>query len=389
MDSDIPPKIETKLYVGMSEMQKEWYVRVLKNDMASLNALGGPEKTKLMNVLMQLRKVCNHPYLFEGAEPGPPYIDGPHLYQNSGKMAMLAKLLVKLKQQDSRVLIFSQMTRMLDIIEDYMIYAGYLYARIDGQSDGETRDAAMAAFNAPKSPLFVMLLSTRAGGLGINLQTADIVILYDSDWNPQVDLQAQDRAHRIGQKKTVRVFRLITDETVDVKVIERAERKLFLDAAVIQQGRLAEKHGNSLSKNELMSMVKFGADEILKNKGGTITDEDIDKLLSAGEKRTEEETEKMKSEMAKHTLANFAINLDEIDRNAANSSVFDFEGENWKKKRKDGPDGLGDSGGLFINLPQREKKGRKSYDADSYFKELMGVRDSDWPCLTLLLVYIW
>ena len=93
----------------------------------------------------------------------------------------------------------------------------------------------MDEFNAPDSPKFCFILSTRAGGLGINLATADVVILYDSDWNPQADLQAEDRAHRIGQKKTVRVFRLITENTVDEKIMERAERKLLLDAIVIQQ----------------------------------------------------------------------------------------------------------------------------------------------------------
>jgi SWI/SNF-related matrix-associated actin-dependent regulator of chromatin subfamily A member 5 len=115
------------------------------------------------------------------------------------------------------------------------------------------------------SEKFCFLLSTRAGGLGINLQTADTVILYDSDWNPQVDLQAMDRAHRIGQTKEVRVFRLVTEKSVEEKVVERADRKLFLDAAVIQQGRLAEKHAQ-LSKSEVLNMVRFGADEIMNSK---------------------------------------------------------------------------------------------------------------------------
>lgn len=157
---------------------------------------------------------------------GPPYTDGPHLWENSGKMQLLDKLLAKVKEQGSRVLLFSQvgedrvsddqMTRMLDILEDYMRIKGYEYCRIDGQTtvglkmgdhtQGEEREARMDAFNAPDSTKFCFLLSTRAGGLGINLATADVVILYDSDWNPQADLQAEDRAHRIGQKKLVRVF---------------------------------------------------------------------------------------------------------------------------------------------------------------------------------------
>ena len=135
---------------------------------------------------MQLRKCCNHPYLFAGAEPGPPFFTGDHLVDNAGKMVLLDRLLPKLQARGSRVLVFSQMTRMLDILEDYCLYRGHQYCRIDGNTDGEARDSAIETFNAPGSPKFVFLLSTRAGGLGINLATADTVILYDSDWNPQV-----------------------------------------------------------------------------------------------------------------------------------------------------------------------------------------------------------
>ena len=126
-----------------------------------------------------VRKVCNHPYLFDGAEAGPPFTDGPHIWENSGKMLLLNKLLPKLKAQGSRVLIFCQMTRLLDILEDYLRLVGHQYCRIDGNTDGEKRDSQMEEFNAPGSPKFCFLLSTRAGGLGINLATADIVILYD------------------------------------------------------------------------------------------------------------------------------------------------------------------------------------------------------------------
>ncbi len=112
-------------------------------------------------------------------------------------MVILDKLLIKLKEQGSRVLIFSQMTRMLDILEDYCIWRNFEYCRLDGQTSHEDRQASIDAYNSPDSTKFLFMLSTRAGGLGINLATADIVILYDSDWNPQVDLQATDRAHRI------------------------------------------------------------------------------------------------------------------------------------------------------------------------------------------------
>jgi SWI/SNF-related matrix-associated actin-dependent regulator of chromatin subfamily A member 5 len=354
---DLPPKKETKLYVGLTDMQQTWYTKILQKDAHELNALGGPDRVRLLNILMQLRKCCNHPYLFDGAESGPPYTDGPHIWENSGKMQLMHKLLPKLKENGSRVLIFSQMTRVLDILEDYCRLVGYEYCRLDGNTDGERRDAQMDEFNSEHSPKFCFLLSTRAGGLGINLATADVVILYDSDWNPQVDLQAQDRAHRIGQKKPVHVFRFVTEGTVEEKIIERADRKLFLDAAVIQQGRLAEQHA-SLEKEEIMKMVRFGADQILNCKGGTYTDEDIDALIARGEERTIAMQAKLQTDV-KHNLANFTLLADDeivID-------TFSFGGKNYREDSKK-------NFGNFITLPQRERK--RNYDVNEYFRDMQG-----------------
>lgn len=355
--TSLPPKKETKLFIGLTEMQQDWYKRVLRKDAHELNALGGPSHARLQNVLMHLRKVCNHPYLFDGAEEGPPFTDGPHIWENSGKMLLMNKLLPKLKAKGSRVLIFSQMTRILDILEDYLRLVGYLYCRIDGNTDGEKRDSQMEEFNAPGSPQFVFLLSTRAGGLGINLATADIVILYDSDWNPQVDLQAMDRAHRLGQTKPVQVFRFISEGTVEEKIIERADKKLFLDAAVIQQGRLAEQNAK-LNKTDLMQMVKFGADQIISGKKGAYTDEDIDALIAKGEKKTDEMQANLTKD-AQHNLASFTLTG---DMEGSTKDTFDFGGENYRDKRKDGS--------LFIDMGTRERK-RAKYDVNEYYKEMM------------------
>jgi SWI/SNF-related matrix-associated actin-dependent regulator of chromatin subfamily A member 5 len=362
VEKDLPPKKEIKLYIGLSAMQKEWYRRVLTKDIAALNALGGPDKTRLLNVLMQLRKVCNHPYLFEGAEFGPPYIDGPHIWESCGKMILLDKLLTRLLATGSRVLIFSQMTRMLDILEDYIRYKRYEYCRIDGNTSGEMREEMMDTFQEEGSTKFVFLLSTRAGGLGINLTTADTVIIYDSDFNPQMDLQAMDRAHRIGQKKEVRVFRFITEGTVEEKIIERADRKLFLDAAVIQQGRLTEQLSNNMNKNELMRMVKFGADAILTNQGGDFTDDDIETLLARGEQRTEDIKGKLQTE-AQHTLANFSVQMEDP---AKSMNLFEFAGENFLNGDGDGND-KGDAGRLSLGLELGTRERRRSnYDMINY-----------------------
>ncbi|ONK63429.1 uncharacterized protein A4U43_C07F15060 [Asparagus officinalis] len=162
------------------------------------------------------------------------------------------------------------MTRLLDILEDYLMFRAYQYCHIDGNTGGEERDAKIEAFNQPGSSKFIFLLSTRVGGLGINLATVDIVILYDSDWNPQVDLQAQHRAHRIGQKKEVQVFCFCTEYPIEEKVIERAYKKLPFDALVIQQGRLAEQ--KTVNKDVLLQMVRFGAEMVFSSKDNTLTD---------------------------------------------------------------------------------------------------------------------
>jgi len=165
-------------------MQVKWYQKILEKDIDAVNgAVGKREsKTRLLNIVMQLRKCCNHPYLFEGAEPGPPYTTDEHLIFNSGKMVMLDKLLKRMKDQGSRVLIFSQMSRQLDIMEDYCQFREYKYCRIDGSTAHEDRIQAIDDYNKPDSEKFIFLLTTRAGGLGINLTSADIVVLYDSDW---------------------------------------------------------------------------------------------------------------------------------------------------------------------------------------------------------------
>ncbi|GER50119.1 chromatin-remodeling protein 11 [Striga asiatica] len=368
VEKGLPPKKETILKVGMSQMQKQYYRALLQKDLEVVNA--GGERKRLLNIAMQLRKCCNHPYLFQGAEPGPPYTTGEHLIENAGKMVLLDKLLPKLKERDSRVLIFSQMTRLLDILEDYLMFRGYYYCRIDGNTGGEDRDASIEAFNKPGSEKFVFLLSTRAGGLGINLATADVVILYDSDWNPQVDLQAQDRAHRIGQKKEVQVFRFCTEYTIEEKVIERAYKKLALDALVIQQGRLAEQ--KTVNKDELLQMVRFGAEMVFSSKDSTITDEDIDRIIAKGEEATAELDAKMK----KFTEDAIKFKMDD------SADLYDFDDEKDENKL-DFKKIVSDN---WIEPPRRERKRKyvlsvdkclclhvkySHYSESEYFKQTM------------------
>ncbi|XP_030836704.1 SWI/SNF-related matrix-associated actin-dependent regulator of chromatin subfamily A member 5 [Strongylocentrotus purpuratus] len=355
------PKKETKMYVGMSIMQREWYTKILMKDIDVVNGAGKSDKMRLMNILMHLRKCGNHPYLFDGAEPGPPYTTDKHLVENSGKMSVLDKLLPKLKEQGSRVLIFSQMTRLLDILEDYCVWRGHNYCRLDGQTPHAERQESINNFNMPDSEKFVFLLSTRAGGLGINLATADIVVLYDSDWNPQVDLQAMDRAHRIGQKKQVHVFRFISENTVEERIVERAEMKLRLDNIVIQQGRLVDSN-LKLDKDQALEMIRHGANFIFSSKDSTVTDEDIDLILQKTEQKTTKFNEKL-NKMGESGLRNFSMD-------APSKSIFSFEGEDYKEKHKQ-------TGINWIEPPKRERKA--NYAVDAYFREALRVSEPKAP----------
>ena len=357
VEKSLLPKKEMNIYVGLSRMQREWYQKILMKDIDIVNGAGRVEKMRLQNILMQLRKCCNHPYLFDGAEPGPPYTTDEHLFQNAGKFIVLDKLLPKLQEQGSRVLIFTQMTRILDILEDYCWFRNHSYCRIDGQTAHEDRDSQIQEYNADGSKKFIFMLSTRAGGLGINLYTADVVILFDSDWNPQMDLQAMDRAHRIGQKKQVRVYRLVTENTVDEKIVERAAVKLRLDRMVIQAGRLSDNKQN-LGKDEMLGMIRHGAKHVFAAKDGEIMDSDVENLLAMGEIKTAEANKKLEA-LGESSLRNFTLDTKQEE------SVYNFEGEDFREKNRD------EIGLNWIAPPKRERKA--NYAVDAYFREALRV----------------
>ncbi|TKA68796.1 hypothetical protein B0A49_09148 [Cryomyces minteri] len=370
VEKSLLPKKEINLYIGMSEMQVRWYQKILEKDIDAVNGAGGKKesKTRLLNIVMQLRKCCNHPYLFEGAEPGPPYTTDEHLVNNAAKMIMLDKLLHRMKAQGSRVLIFSQMSRLLDILEDYSVMRGYQYCRIDGSTAHEDRISAIDEYNKPGSEKFLFLLTTRAGGLGINLTSADIVVLFDSDWNPQADLQAMDRAHRIGQTKQVMVFRFVTENAIEEKVLERAAQKLRLDQLVIQQGRAQQAAKNAASKDELLTMIQHGAEKVFQSQGGVgalggasgMSDDDIDAILRRGEERTAELNKKYEK-----------LGIDDLQK-FTSDSAYEWNGENFVNRKKEG---LGIS---WINPAKRERK-EQSYSMDKYYRNALmtGGRTAD------------
>lgn len=273
VEKSLPAKNERILRVPLSPLQRKYYKWILTRNYKELNRGSKGQQATLLNLVVELKKTCNHPFLFPNAEDSSTNNHTEAIVKNSGKMILLDKLLKKLKETGHRVLIFSQMVRMLDIMQDYLSGRGYTYQRLDGSMSRASRQTAMESFNAENSKDFCFLLSTRAGGLGINLSTADTVIIFDSDWNPQNDLQAESRAHRIGQTKVVNIYRLLSKGTVEENILERAKKKLVLDHLVIQ--RLGNKSlpnnvpgtqnkGNIFNKNELAAILKFGAEELFK-----------------------------------------------------------------------------------------------------------------------------
>ncbi|XP_067328902.1 chromodomain-helicase-DNA-binding protein 5 isoform X2 [Anolis sagrei] len=265
---NMPAKTELIVRVELSQMQKKYYKLILTRNFEALNSKGGGSQVSLLNIMMDLKKCCNHPYLFPVAAVEAPVLpngsyDGNSLVKSSGKLMLLQKMLKKLRDGGHRVLIFSQMTKMLDLLEDFLEYEGYKYERIDGGITGGLRQEAIDRFNAPGAQQFCFLLSTRAGGLGINLATADTVVIYDSDWNPHNDIQAFSRAHRIGQNKKVMIYRFVTRASVEERITQVAKRKMMLTHLVVRPG-LGSKSG-SMTKQELDDILKFGTEELFKD----------------------------------------------------------------------------------------------------------------------------
>uniref|UniRef100_A0A674F7A2 Chromodomain helicase DNA binding protein 5 n=1 Tax=Salmo trutta TaxID=8032 RepID=A0A674F7A2_SALTR len=332
---NMPSKTELIVRVELSPMQKKYYKFILTRNFEALNSKGGGNQVSLLNIMMDLKKCCNHPYLFPVAAMEAPVLpngsyDGNQLVKSSGKLTLLQKMLKKLKDEGHRVLIFSQMTKMLDLLEDFLEYEGYKYERIDGGITGGLRQEAIDRFNAPGAQQFCFLLSTRAGGLGINLATADTVIIYDSDWNPHNDIQAFSRAHRIGQNKKVMIYRFVTRASVEERITQVAKRKMMLTHLVVRPG-LGSKTG-SMSKQELDDILKFGTEELFKDEMeaaaramGDIKDGDegsvihyddnaISKLLDRSQNATEDtEIQNMNEYLSSFKVAQYVVKDEDVE----------------------------------------------------------------------------
>ncbi|KAM4572469.1 chromodomain-helicase-DNA-binding protein 2 isoform 2-T2 [Odontesthes bonariensis] len=322
VEKSLPAKVEQILRVDMTAQQKQFYKWILTRNYKALSKGTRGSSSGFLNIVMELKKCCNHSFLIKQPEDVEvevqEHLQG--LVRGSGKLVLMDKLLTRLRERGNRVLIFSQMVRMLDILAEYLAKKRYPFQRLDGSIKGEIRKQALDHFNAEGSEDFCFLLSTRAGGLGINLASADTVVIFDSDWNPQNDLQAQARAHRIGQKKQVNIYRLVTKGTVEEDIIERAKKKMVLDHLVIQRmdttGRTVldsnsgNTNSNPFNKEELTAILKFGAEDLFKEAEGEESEPqemDIDEILRLAETRESDQGSNATDELlSQFKVANFS-----------------------------------------------------------------------------------
>ncbi|KAF3796912.1 Chromatin structure-remodeling complex protein [Nymphaea thermarum] len=276
VENELPEKIERLVRCEASAYQKLLMKRVEEN----LGSMGTSKGRSVHNTVMELRNICNHPYLSQlhadEARSSSPCIDNllpkhflPPLVRLCGKLEMLDRLLPKLKATGHRVLCFSTMTRLLDVMEEYLSWKGYKYLRLDGHTSGNDRGVLIDEFNKADSTAFIFLLSIRAGGVGVNLQAADTV-----------DLQAQARAHRIGQKRDVLVLRLETVRTVEEQVRAAAEHKL----GVANQSITAGFFDNNTSAEDRREYLEGLLRECKKEEAAPVLDDDaLNYLLARSE----------------------------------------------------------------------------------------------------------
>ncbi|KAI9505599.1 SNF2 family N-terminal domain-containing protein [Coemansia spiralis] len=293
VEVDLPDKVEHVVKCGMSAVQSRLYHQMLKfgtlfRGVRSEEGGGRSRISGLNNTIVQLRKICNHPFVYEEVESriNPSSVNSSLLYRVSGKFELLDRMLEKLLATNHKVLIFFQMTKIMDIVQDFLAWRGIPSLRLDGSTADAERREYMRVFNEPDSPYSVFMLSTRAGGQGLNLQTADTVIIFESDWNPSMDAQAMDRAHRIGQKNEVRILRLITRGTVEETVLARAEFKRDMDGKVIQAGKFDNKTSAEERDQLLRSLLKAeeaAEEDAAEGEDTANSDEELNDMMARGD----------------------------------------------------------------------------------------------------------
>ncbi|KAG4304418.1 hypothetical protein PORY_002128 [Pneumocystis oryctolagi] len=374
----LPQKLEIILPVTMSSLQKSLYKLILSKNAKLLMSimsksvserpLANYNNTALSNILLQLRKVLSHPYVYNPnveEKTSDEQLEYERMVKASAKLEFLSKLFPKLKKRGRRVLIFCQFTLTLDILEDWLNYMGYKSERIDGRTPTYDRQRRIDEFNAKGSELFCFLLSTRAGGVGINLATADTIIIYDVDFNPHQDIQAISRSYRIGQTKNVLVFILITRNTAEEKILEGARRKMVLDHLIIES--MDEKNETNI---DYQSILSFGAKSLFEdqNKDQEISynDNEIENLLIQSEND-------FSKEINRNTVDSFSFakvwesSMNKLDKSLDNHKLEDADIDFWDKIVNENNSMEDASEDLNIEVGMRGRKRKKiNYSLDGF-----------------------
>lgn len=258
----LPPMAQIIVPLSMSVLQKKLYKNIMAKSPELIKSLlnqnlKATERASLNNIMMQLRKCLCHPFVYNEdieEKKGTAAVLHRNLVEACSKLQLLEVLLPKLRERGHRVLIFSQFIHMLDIMEDFLDGLEMRYQRLDGNVSSLEKQKRIDEFNAKDSPLFAFLLSTRAGGVGINLATADTVIVLDPDWNPHQDIQALSRAHRIGQTKKVLCFQLMARDSVEEKIVQIGRKKMALDHVVVEA-----LDADDADERDVQSILRHGA----------------------------------------------------------------------------------------------------------------------------------
>lgn len=372
VESELPNKIEYIIKVELSAWQKIIYNQIDEKQCLALDpSHGRVGKKALMNMMMQKRKICDHPYLFVDGE----FEMDDSMIRASGKFEILDRILPKLIRAGHRVLIFTQMTRLMDILEVYFEYRRIKVLRLDGTTKHEDRVDRIDIFNKPGSEYPVFILSTRAGGVGLNLQSADTVIFIDSDWNPQMDRQAQDRVHRIGQKREVRVFRLITNTETEETILSKACFKKSLDDMVIQAGLFNQKSTDTERRGRIEEMIKRHEAEDEDEDNDIPNDHEINTMLA----RDEEEVE-LYDEMDRHRYEEDKHLHKHIDHYGRYRLMTEEEVPDWVKFTEEEKEIKSSTGKRKTRHVNQDMIHLDSLDDDEYFMALEArLEDNEKP----------
>ncbi|PAN49661.1 hypothetical protein PAHAL_9G464500 [Panicum hallii] len=336
-------------YKFTDEMHDPWAKKLFLG-FARTSEFNGPRKPVGLHPLIQevhtdlpiLEPMLRLPYRIFGSSPPMSNFDPAKMLTDSGKLHTLDMLLRRLRAEGHRVLLFAQMTKMLDILEDYMNFRKFKYFRLDGSSAISDRRDMVRDFQN-RNDVFVFLLSTRAGGLGINLTAADTVIFYEIDWNPTQDQQAMDRTHRLGQTKEVTVYRLICKDTIEEKILQRAKQKNAVQELVMKGKHIQDDH--LMRQEDVVSLLlddtqiahklkeismqakdrqkKRRAKGIKVDKEGDLTLEDLDDATAEAVDQDNTTNKKKKSSHKKHPKMH---DNDNVDKNGEAPTGGDLTG---------------------------------------------------------------